>query len=92
MAMTTLQTFVCGVAGSVAVEVVTLYQHYDSEPIKVPERYSKVGFWVVRLLLSAVAGALAVAYDIQQPLLAANIGAATPLIVKTLATKLQGPS
>jgi hypothetical protein len=34
------------------------------------------------MLLAVVGGGLALAYDITKPLLAANIGAATPLIIK----------
>jgi hypothetical protein len=38
-----------------------------------------------RVFLSLLAGGLAVAYDIDRPLLALNIGASTPLIFQALA-------
>jgi hypothetical protein len=49
---------------------------------KLPPRYKNPAFWLVRMLLAVVGGGLALAYDITKPLLAANIGAATPLIIK----------
>jgi hypothetical protein len=64
---------------------VMLYQFYQSEPFVLPERYRKVSFWIVRFLLAVIGGGLALAYGIDKPLLAANIGAATPLIIKAFA-------
>ncbi|MDX6574863.1 MAG: hypothetical protein QOE96_816 [Blastocatellia bacterium] len=83
--MSTSAKFLWGVCGSVAVEVITLYQAYHSHKIAIPERYRRKGFWCVRFALSLLAGGLAVAYDIDKPLLALNIGAATPLIFQALA-------
>src|SRR5580704_15287127 len=83
--MTTSQmlvTFLCGFGGSIASEIVVLYQFYQIEPFVLPERYGKPSFWVVRVLMAVVGGGLALAYEIDKPLLAANIGAATPLIIK----------
>jgi hypothetical protein len=76
-----LVTFLCGFGGSVAVEIVLLNQ-FMQDSATLPERYRKPLFWVVRLLLAVVGGGLALAYEIDKPLLAANIGAATPLIIK----------
>jgi hypothetical protein len=74
-------TFLCGFGGSVAVEIVLLNQFMQTDSA-LPERYKKPAFWVVRILLAIVGGGLALAYEIDKPLLAANIGAATPLIIK----------
>ncbi len=79
-----LIVFLWGAGGSVAVEVVTLWGFYEQGKA-IPVRYQQVGFWIVRLLLAIMAGGLALAYEIQKPLLAANIGAATPLIIKAFA-------
>jgi len=79
------ERFVWGFLGSLAVEVITLYQAYHSRRISIPERYKRVGFWVVRFFLSLIAGGLAVAYEIDRPLLAVNIGASAPLIIQALA-------
>jgi hypothetical protein len=87
--MPALYIFLCGFGGSIAVEVVVLYQHYHIEPLKLPERYKMIGFWIVRLFLAVVGGGLAMAYEIDKPLLAANIGAATPLIIKAFAEGLK---
>lgn len=42
-------------------------------------------YWTARPALVAVGGGLAVVYDIENPILTANIGAATPAIVMTFA-------
>lgn len=77
-------TFLYGFGGSVAVEVVLLYQLMQADSA-LPARYKKPLFWIVRVLLAVIGGALAIAYQIDKPLLAANIGAAAPLIVKAFA-------
>ncbi len=84
-----LQVFVWGFAGSVAVEVLNLYQVYHLPRIEFPERYRRTGFYIVRFFVALIAGGLAIAYEIQKPLLAANVGAATPLIMQALAKGLQ---
>lgn len=83
--MSVLETFAWGFAGSAAVEVMTLLGYYYSGPVELPDRYRRIGFWVTRLVLACLAGALAVGYDIEQRILAFNIGAATPLIITSLA-------
>lgn len=84
-----LETFVWGVMGSVAVELITLLGYYHSRPIQLPKRYSKIGFWITRIVLALLAGAVAVGYDIHQRILAFNVGAATPLIVTFMARGLR---
>jgi hypothetical protein len=87
-------TFFCGMGGSIAIELVALYEAYQIEPFKLPERYRKFWFYVIRLLLAMAAGGLAVAYEIDKPLLAVNVGVSAPLLLQTLARGLQhgGPS
>ena len=79
-----------GVLGSAAVEIVTLLAYYEHDG-ELPPRYRQIGFWIVRLMLAFLGGGLAVAYEITKPLLAANIGAATPLIIKAFAEGLRPP-
>ena len=79
------ETFWWGFGGSVAVEVITLLAFYQSSPVRIPDRYRRIGFWITRLILAALAGALAVGYGIEQRVLAFNIGASTPLIISSLA-------
>ena len=86
------ETFLWGFGGSAAVEVLALVQVFYRDPIDVPERYKRVGFWIVRFLLAIMAGGLVVAYGIEKPLLAVNTGAATPLIIQALAQGLRPPS
>ena len=82
--MRPLEVFAWGTAGSVAVEIVALVQAYarDGEA-PLPRRYRRVGYWLARAGLAGVAGALTLAYGVETPLLALNIGAATPMIVRT---------
>ena len=83
--MTPVEIFGWGFGGSLAVEIMTLYQQLQLRSVELPERYRKVAFWVVRVLVAAIAGALALGYEIQKPLLAANVGAAAPLIIQMFA-------
>lgn len=85
--MTLTTTFLCGFAGSVAIEIAALHQVYQSwnqETKELPARYKKIGFWITRFLLAVCAGGLAVAYEIDKPILAINIGASAPLILGAL--------
>jgi uncharacterized membrane protein YfcA len=83
------ETFLWGFLGSAAVELTTLFGFYSSRRGRLPVRYRKVGFWVTRVVLALVAGAVAVAYNIDQRILAFNVGAATPLIVTFMAKGLR---
>ena len=87
--MHTMETFLWGLMGSVAVELLTLLSFYYSPPVRLPKRYTKIGFWIARFMLALLAGALAVGYDIHQRILAFNIGAATPLIINFMARGLR---
>jgi hypothetical protein len=90
--MSPLETFLWGFSGSVAVEVVTLLSFYTVNPVRLPGRYRRAGFWITRTLLACLAGLLAVGYRIDQRILAINIGAATPLILTSLARGLRLPA
>jgi hypothetical protein len=81
--------FLWGLLGSVAVEVVRLIAIYEAGKA-LPARYRKRGFWIVRTLLALAGGGLAVAYDVQSPILAVHIGASTPIIVETFARRPPG--
>jgi hypothetical protein len=78
------EAFLWGVAGSVAVEVVAVWKHYDGDGVELPARYKRVSFYITRILLAAIGGGLAVAYQVQAPFVALHIGAATPLIIRAL--------
>jgi divalent metal cation (Fe/Co/Zn/Cd) transporter len=80
--------FLWGVVGSIAVEVVTLHSYYLRGQAP-PARYHRFGFWVIRALLALVAGGLVICYGIESPILALHLGAATPLIVQSLANNAQ---
>jgi len=83
-------TFLCGLGGSVAVELITLLREYEREPMSLPKRYKLVGFYMVRSCLAVAAGLLAVAYGVyDSPILAINIGASAPLIIQALTRGIQ---
>ena len=85
--MWVLQQFLWGFLGSLAVEIVQIHGLLGASR-KLPSRYSRPLYWIARLLLALTAGSLAVAYDIETPVLALHVGAATPLIVQALSQHL----
>jgi hypothetical protein len=86
--MTPTEIFLWGLGGSLAVDIVAAAQYFNTPTEQFPARYTKVAFYIVRILLAMVGGGLALAYQIDKPLLAANIGAATPLIIQAFAQGL----
>jgi hypothetical protein len=84
-----LETLLWGFLGSAAVEIMNLFGFYTTLRGRLPSRYRKVGFWVTRFALALLAGAIAVAYEIDRRILAFNIGAATPLIITFMARGLR---
>ena len=89
--MNALETFAWGLGGSLAVEIVEFVKLYYRRRFSPPYRYKLWHFYVLRVILAAVGGGLAIAYGIDKPLLAANIGAATPLLIEALGRGLGDP-
>ena len=83
--MTNIEVFAWGMGGCLAVDVVAASQYFHTADGAFPARYRRPMFYLVRLLLAIIGGGLAIAYGIDKPLLAANIGAATPLIIQAFA-------
>jgi len=81
--MNVLEMFWWGFCGSVAIEIARVVRHLQVAG-RVPHVYSLWEFYVFRILLAFVAGALVIAYQVDKLLLAFNIGAATQLIVQAL--------
>jgi hypothetical protein len=82
--VTPLEAFIFGFGGSLAVEVVAIIKHYETDADELPRRYKRISFYVTRVLLAVMGGGLAIAYEAGGKLLAIHIGAATPLILRTL--------
>jgi len=82
--MTSFECFLWGFGGSIAVEIVEVFKMFCTDS-PMPQRYRRPGFYFVRFSLAVVAGGLAVAYKLETPIVAINIGAATPLIIQTFA-------
>jgi len=83
MAHPPLVTFLSGFCGSAAVEIVTMDELFHRSG-KLPLRYQSAVFWLIRLFLACAGGALAVGYNIDNLIAAAQIGASAPLIIKSL--------
>ena len=73
-----LPAFLYGVLGGAAVELVQLSKCQTRG--RVPKRYKDRSYWLVRVLLAAVGGAVA-AVATDTPLLALHVGAATPALI-----------
>ena len=70
-----------GFFGSLAVEIISVYNTWDS----IPCRYKQISFWMIRLVVACIGGGLAYAHNIENNfLLAANIGASAPAIIYSL--------
>ncbi len=82
-----LTLFASGFFGSAVVELLALVKAYNRSS-RLPVRYKKFGFWVVRILLAASGGVFALIYKPQSLILAVHIGAATPLLIATFTEAL----
>jgi len=77
--------FLWGAGGSLALEILSLYGEIRAANVAgLPTYYKNPLFWFVRLFVTAIAGALAVAEEASKPLLAVNIGASAPAILQLL--------
>lgn len=90
--MTSLEAFFYGSSASLALEIIAIYNMYCSGNKILPDRYRMISFWIVRTLVCVIAGGLAMAYKVDNPLLAANIGASAPLILQALAQGIRAPN
>ncbi len=81
--MSPFEAFVFGSLGSVLVEVVNVLTCFQRG--KIPTRYYKPVFWLVRFFLVIGAGIIALAHDVQTKILAVHLGVATPLILQAFA-------
>jgi hypothetical protein len=84
--------FAWGIVGSLGIEIVLLASVFDVAEPRWPAKYRHVGFVVVRLALVVFSGLLAVAYNVQNPLLAVNVGAAAPALYRALAEGIKAQS
>jgi hypothetical protein len=73
-----MSIFWWGCLGSLAVEIITIFQILCNEPITFPERYKTLIFYFIRILVILIAGGLVVAYNIDKPIVAINLGASAP--------------
>jgi hypothetical protein len=82
------QVFGAGVAGGLAAEVVALHELRRNVTSDLPQYLKSPFYWFISLLMVAIGGGLTCLYGIDevQGLLAVNIGASAPLILRTLTT------
>jgi hypothetical protein len=85
--MSPLTMFFAGVLGSVAAELLRVFQTYSSG--RLPRRYREIGFWLVRATIAVMSGGVAVAFNAQSALQALYIGLSVPLVLNSLATSIK---
>ena len=83
--MLPLEIFLWAAGGSLALEVISLLNETRAERASgLPKYYKNPVFWLVRLPVTGIAGALAVAENATPPMIAINIGASAPAILQLL--------
>jgi hypothetical protein len=85
--MNAFETFLWGLLGALAMELVGIYRLYKvGKPM--PPRYGSILFWLIRGWVMVCGGAVAVGYSLSgltiSSLLAVNLGATTPLLLAEL--------
>ena len=85
-----LLVILLGAMGSVGIDLLQIARSYDRG--RFASKYQAKGFYVTHLLLAGIAGVTAWAHlapdNVTKYWLAIHIGAATPLILETLATRM----
>lgn len=88
--LNTLTAFLWAAGGSFALEVISLHNDIRAERAAgLPRYYKSPLFWIVRLLVTVVAGGLAVSESASTPLIDVNIGASAPAILQILTRRPQ---
>jgi hypothetical protein len=77
-----LEIFGWGCLGSVAAEVILILRSLDTKDV--PLRYRRPTFYIWRVVLALIGGAVAVAFQPRNALVALTVGAAAPSILKGL--------
>jgi hypothetical protein len=84
--LSSLAIFLWAAGGSLAMEIIALLNEIKAQRTAgLPHYYKNPWFWLLRLCVAAIAGALAIAEDATRPLIAITIGAAAPAILQLLA-------
>jgi hypothetical protein len=83
--MAPLAIFLWAAGGSLALEVISLFNEIKAEKATgLPAYYKNPIFWIVRIAVTAIAGGLAIAEEATRPMVAINIGASAPAILQLL--------
>ena len=81
----TIDLFWVGVIGSLAVEVVAFLTHHNDGAL--PRKYRKLSFYLARSALALLGGFLVIAYSIEHPVAAVQIGASASAILLSFSKK-----
>jgi hypothetical protein len=85
-----LLVILLGAAGSIGIDLLQISRSYDRG--RFAKKYRSTGFYTTQLLLAGIAGVVAWAHlapdNLTKYWLAIHIGAATPLILKTFASRV----
>lgn len=91
--MSSIGAYFCGVLGGLLPELLGLYRLRTLSVREWPEALSRRSYWIVTLAFNLVAaGGIPVLWTLSgtqlSPLLAANVGAAAPVVIEGLAKAL----
>lgn len=81
--------FWIGVFGAASVEIVAFAGHYDTGAH--PAKYRKLGFYVTKIMLALIGGALVVVYGVTTAPAALQIGASASAVVLALSRRETPP-
>lgn len=84
-----IDLFWVGVIGSLAVEVVAFLAHHEGGAL--PSKYQKISFYIARAALALLGGFLVIAYGIESPVVALQIGASASAILLSFSKKEELP-
>jgi len=86
--MTGMETFLWGAFGGLAAEVASVFALRHRLPAEAPHFLTSWLYYILALCMTAIGGAVAVAYQRSgsslNPLLAMQIGASAPLLIRKL--------
>ena len=93
--MVELLGFVYGFLGGLFAELLGLFELRRQDPKDLPQWLRSPFYWLVTLMMAGAGGLLVVIYiqsDISlKPILAVNVGASAPLIIRMLASQATPP-
>ena len=88
--MATGPSLVVGAAGGFLGEALGMYELRRTNPAELPKYLRSKFYWSMNFLMAGLGGGLAVLYGVKEvnAMLAVNIGASAPMIIKSLVANI----